>query len=90
MNYNSENKRPKTGYFTSCPRCGCYSFEHLATHRHCCNCLFFEPNFEDVSLTDAIKAEQFLKQLKLKKLEEKSAMKKSKSKKPKQNGDLDL
>ncbi len=63
MNSRSIKRQTRAGCFASCPRCGWHSFEHLATHRHCVNCLYYEPNFEDTGLADAIAAEKILKKL---------------------------
>lgn len=90
MNYRPTQKKSKTGYYSSCPRCGWHSLEHLETHNHCVNCLYYEPNFEDISLTEAIEAEKLLKSLEQKNPEEKSLKKNSVIKITKSTGDVSL
>ena len=63
MNYNSTKKKIRTGYYKTCPRCEWHSFEHLSTHKHCTNCLYFEPYYEDSGLSGIAVGEQLLKKL---------------------------
>lgn len=63
MNYSSTKKKIRTGYYRTCPRCEWHSFEHLSTHKHCTNCLYFEANHEDSGLSEIAFGEQLLKKL---------------------------
>lgn len=55
----------KPTYLNPCPRCGTRAFEHLSTHSHCIECLYFEDSYydHDSALTNALKAEKYLIQL---------------------------
>lgn len=55
----------KPTYLTPCPRCGTKAFEHLSSHSHCIECLYFEDRYfeHDSALISALKAEKDLIQL---------------------------
>ncbi len=55
----------KPTYLTPCPRCGTKAFEHLSSHSHCVECLYFEDRYydHDSALINALKAEKYLIQL---------------------------
>lgn len=55
----------KPTYLTPCPRCGTKAFEHLSSHSHCIECLYFEDRYyeHDSALIRALKAEKDLIQL---------------------------
>lgn len=52
-------------FLTVCPRCGTKAFEHLSSHSHCMECLYFEDRYYDydTALITALRAEKILKQL---------------------------
>lgn len=55
----------KPTYLTHCPRCGTKAFEHLSSHSHCIECLYFEACYyeQDSAFINALKAEKDLIQL---------------------------
>jgi len=68
----------KLTYLTHCPRCGTKAFEHLSSHSHCIECLYFEDCYyeHDSTFIKALKAEKDLIQLSVQKSrKEKSPLK---------------
>ncbi len=59
----------KPTYLTHCPRCGTKAFEHLSSHSHCIECLYFEDRYyeQDSAFINALKAEKDLIQLNVQK-----------------------
>lgn len=73
----------KPTYLTSCPRCGTKAFEHLLSHSHCIECLYFEDRYyeHDSALINALKAEKDLIQLSAQKSRKEKLFLKKKNKK---------
>lgn len=72
----------KPTYLTPCPRCGTKAFEHLSSHSHCIECLYFEDRYyeHDSALISALKAEKDLIQLSAQKSRKENSLLKRKNK----------